>query len=279
MNRKKLHSTARVLLACGAAMLLLPDAGAFPPAPYHTIFGMIRDEYGNPLPGPAEVVLESYGGLKVVTSVSEGLDAGVNYKLSVPMDGGSAADLYSANALRPMVQFKMRVRIDGVGYLPIQMSGDYRSLGDPGAKTRIDLTLGIDADGDGLPDAWERLLAQQMGLDQGQIGPNDDSDGDGISNLDEYLAGTYAFDDKDGFNLKIAGQINGNPVLEFLAIKGRTYTIVGSSDLATWTAVEFKPAGSTAAAKQSYYADDVKNMRVEAAPAGQNFSFFKLMVQ
>ena len=44
---------------------------------------------------------------------------------------------------------------------------------------------GADSDGNGLPDAWERLHFGHIGVD-----PNADPDGDGMSNLQEYLAGT-----------------------------------------------------------------------------------------
>ena len=43
------------------------------------------------------------------------------------------------------------------------MRGDYSALGRPGESTRIDLTLGEDRDGDGLPDAWERTLITASG--------------------------------------------------------------------------------------------------------------------
>ena len=209
---------------------------AFPPAPDHVFYGMVRDEYGNPLALPeASLVLESAAGVKVVTSISNGLEPGVNYTLKVPMDAGITADPYKPTALRPTVPFKVQVKIRSTLYLPIEMKGDFSRLGRPGDKTRLDLTLGEDQDGDGLPDAWERvLLASRGGGTLQDINPKEDSDGDNLSNLDEYLAGTYAFDDQNGFSLKIIRTNNGNPVLGFMAIRGRTYTVLGSPDLNSW---------------------------------------------
>ena len=47
------------------------------------------------------------------------------------------------------------------------------------------IATGVDSDGNGLPDAWEILNFGHTGVD-----PNGDSDGDGVSNRQEYLAGS-----------------------------------------------------------------------------------------
>ena len=200
------------------------------------------------------------------------------------MDAGLTADAYKPTALSPLVPFKMYVRIGQVNYLPIQMKGSYAELGQPSGRTRLDLTLGEDLDGDGLPDAWERAILALMGPGKGlgDVNPNDDFDGDGLSNLNEYISGNYAFDKEDGFALKIVGTAGANSVLEFLAIRGRSYTIFGSSDFQNWTLVRFHIGGLGEAGlnQKSFYADDVKQLTVEAiAEGGESLRFFKLMVQ
>src|SRR4029434_45759 len=133
----------------------------------------------------------------------------VNYRLEVPMDSGTAPDLYQPTALRPFFQYRLKVVIGQTVYLPIEMGGHFAQSGQPSQKTRIDLTLGVDSDGDGLPDAWEQALIAIYGGTLDSVWPQDDADGDGISNLDEYLAGTYAFDPSDGFRLTLTGVVAG----------------------------------------------------------------------
>jgi hypothetical protein len=100
-----------------------------------------------------------------------------------------------------------------------------------------------------------------------------------MSNLEEYLAGTYAFDPEDGFTLAIRGVEAGRSQLEFTAIRGRTYTIEASSDMKSWSPVNFQVG--TNPEQGSYVATDVRPVRVTVGPAadgGEVPRFFKVMV-
>jgi hypothetical protein len=251
---------------------------AFPPAPDHQIYGMVRDSMGEPImSGNAVVILETDGGVRIQTPVVPDLDAGINYRLSVPMDAGLTSDNYKPTALRPLVPFRMKVIIGTTTNLPMELKGSYTNLGKPAESTRLDITLGEDTDGDGLPDAWERMLIEMLGgsglLTLADIKPNEDADGDGMLNLDEYLAGTYAFDASDCLKLEIAGMREGRPLLDFLVIRGRSYTIWGCTNLASgaWFPVNFRlsEASSNSAALGYYPAQDVRTLRTEAElPSG-----------
>lgn len=262
-----------------------PSMNAFPPAPHHLVYGNVRDEFGNPLVGTgAQIILESASGVTVHSTVISGLGPGLNYRLKVPMDAGITEDLYQPTALRPTLPFKIHVLIGQTLYLPIEMQGDFNHMGEPGQRTRLDLTLGEDSDGDGFPDAWERALIAAAGRSLGleDIDAGDDFDGDGLSNEQEYLSGSYAFDSEDGFALKAVPRPTASPLPEFLAIRGRTYSILRSSDMKTWTPVSFRIPGDDAWT-DDYYADDVRQIQAEVSPddvpppIGQ--VFFKLMVQ
>lgn len=291
MNHNLRCASARSLvlrLSLGVSIFLAVVTGltvalAFPPAPHHVIFGMVRDEMGSPIAVTnARIILETSSGTQIKSTIVPNLSAGVNYRLVIPEDAGLTSDAYMPTALKPTTPFRMKVQIGSVTYLPIEMKGNYSALGQPAKSTRIDLTLGEDSDNDGLPDAWERALISILGggtLES--ITPDGDADGDGISNYAEYIAGTYAFDPTDGFSLKIVGMNGSKPQLEFLAIRNHTYTVYVSSDTKTWIPINFTiPTEGTGTVYKTYSATDVRIIRVQAeTPPGTRMSFFKVQVQ
>ena len=255
-----------------ALAFLLPGSGfAFPPAPDHQIYGMVRDALGEPLMiDNAVVILETADGVQIKTSVVPNLEAGVNYRLSIPMDAGLTSDNYKPTALRPLVSFRLKVIIGTTTYLPLELKGSYANLGKPAGRTHLDLTLGEDSNGDGLPDAWQSMVIDMLGgtgiLALGDITPDGDADGDGMSNMQEYIAGTYAFDSTDALKLDIAGFNAGRPLLDFMVIGGRSYAIQASTNLTAWSAVNFSlPAEASGAPPMARYAaKDVRTVRAEA---------------
>lgn len=274
------HRRALSLLLVGLGWLAAPPTStAFPPALPHVIYGLVRDEQGNPLTPGASIIFETASGVKVYSVVSDVLQPGVNYRISVPLDAGLTSDIYKATAVSPAAPFKIKVSINGVVFLPIEMTHDFAHLGEPGKSTLINLTLGEDSNGDGLPDAWQR----RINADLSKVGPNADADGDGMSNMQEYLAGTYAFDPQSGFTLSISRMTNGAPVLAFTAIAGRSYTVLGAATIDAWTPVQFRFVGtaSDSAPLVSYVATDVRPVQIEVvSPADKPAPrFFKLMLQ
>ncbi len=281
-DRRAVRSVLRFLALLGLA--LVPAAHAYPPAPPHIVFGLVRDSFGTPyLNTGVQVVLLGGDGLeKARTNVNPLAGPGANYSLAVPMDGGTSGPLYDPTAMRPTLPFTMRVEIGGVSFLPIQMTAGSWTMGQPAERRRIDLTVGVDSDGDGLPDAWEweMINSDPTGRLRGlaDVNPHDDFDGDGLTNLQEYLAGTYAFDSADALTLQIVEIVDGVARLQFLAITGRTYTITSSADLVNWTGqpFAFAPAGAPAPA---FLATDVRVLDVYA-PMGEGARrFFRLHVE
>ncbi len=277
----RVRAVLRAGFLLAAAVIAGPSpVGAFPPAPYHTIYGLARNEFGQPLEGKeVKVLLESSTGRVLSSAVGWSSFPGANYVIRIPMDTGLFDAPYHATAMRPLAPFRMKVVVGSTVLLPIEMRGDMKQLGKPGAMTRLDLTLGEDSDGDGLPDAWERILLALLGKDGlDQFNPNDDADGDGLSNRQEYLAGTYASDPEDGFRLELVEKRPEGPVLEFLAIRGRSYTVQSSADLQTWAPQAFKVLG-TEDELTSYRAADTRVVRILGVGEEAAGGFFNLRVE
>ena len=266
-------------------IFLCAAAQAYPPAPFHRIYGSVRDDHGNPLAtGVGAIILSGSGNQEIIRGTSDtDIGIGINYSLSVPSDSGTTAQLYTVSALRPMLPFTIRVVIANVSYVPLQMVGATWTIGDPSLSTRLDLTLGIDSDNDGLPDQWEYDLIDSDLTGRLQtladVNPNDDLDGDGLTNLQEYIAGTYALDVTDGLFLHILSVDNGLARLQFLAIKGRTYTISSSANLTTFLPQTFSTAPTGANPAMSFLSDDVRTVDAYVPIDVAAQKFYKLKAQ
>ena len=266
------------------AALAAPFASAFPPAPHHTLYGVVRNEQGTPLSaGDATIILSGPNGEVIRGPVDTSLSRGLNYVLRVPQDGNRTADLYAPTAMLPTYAFTIVVKIGSTNYLPIQMQGELPTLGAIAGSTRLDLTLGVDSDGDGIPDAWERDMIDFDPDDNlrtlADVRPGDDFDGDGMSNLLEYLAGTYAFDRLDGLNLNLKEIVNGVARFEFVVISGHTYRITSSVDTVTWVDQPFS-VNATGAGAVGYLRADSVTLQNAYVPIGTTpAAFFRLHVE
>lgn len=266
--------------------LLCPIARANPPAPYNLIYGVVRDAYGTPLTSAnAQIVIVAPGKPAISASVIPGYAPGVNYRIKVPMDANFTPDLYRPNALSTGAQFKLYVVINNMTNLPIEMSINYATLGQPAKSTRIDLTLGVDSNGDGIPDSWEYALLAELGLDLPLSSLNGNSllTGDGLTLRQQYLYGTYPFNPSEPCVVAFAGFSNGSPVLQFPTITGRYYSVLASTDSKTWVTAPFQLTGDlpTTAPRAYHYASGISNAEVRVVPPanGTRSQFYRILVQ
>lgn len=264
--------------------LLVSAAHAYPPAPDHTLYGTVRDERGRVLTkGTAIVIVSTAAGEIARTPIDLTPEAGVNYTIHLPMDAGTTGSLYRPTALLPAAGFTIRVVRDQVSYVPIEVSRISPTIGAAGGRTRLDLTIGVDSDGDGLPDAWEQQLIDSDRTGKlktlADVKPGDDLDGDGLTNYQEYLLGTYALDRIDGLALAAVEVVNGYAHLRFSVVTGRTYTIKSSTDMQAWTAQTFAVGSAAATAVASLAATEitVKDVWVPLPPGGT--AFYRLYAQ
>lgn len=103
------------------------------------------------------------------------------------------------------------------------------TLADRGRAERIDLALGTlppDSDGDGMSDDWELLY---FGADGAH--PDDDFDGDGLSNLREFRAGTHPKNAQSVFAVVEVARVPAGLRLRWSSVAGKTYRVRRASTL------------------------------------------------
>ena len=195
------------------------------------------------------------------------------------MESKNGINYFKTGAFSQKMPYQLNVIVNGKVYIPIEIIGKFSKIGLPGETTLLDLTIGEDADGDGLPDAWERTLSSNIN----NVNPNDDSDGDGLSNLDEFKSGSYAFDKNDGVVLNIKDVNSKRALFNFNVISGRTYFLEASNDFKLWNSVKFKVTDSESDKLSEYFiAKKFDTLNIEI-PIDSNlntaYKFFKLKVK
>jgi hypothetical protein len=110
------------------------------------------------------------------------------------------------------------------------------SLSNAFAYVRTDsIRPGVDSDGDGIADAWERLKFGNL------VAANaaSDADGDGFSDLNEYLAGTDPLDPASNLRITVyAASPGGSPAAaEWTSTETRYYRLWKTTDVlpTLWT--------------------------------------------
>jgi Bacterial TSP3 repeat/WD40-like Beta Propeller Repeat len=90
----------------------------------------------------------------------------------------------------------------------------------------------VDSDADGIPDSW---MTQYFGHPTGQQSDlsraQDDVDGDGLSNLEEYIAGTNPLDPASALRLRAEVANQTYVWLKWFVTPGRTYRVEFKNDL------------------------------------------------
>lgn len=262
-----------------------PSALAFPPAPPAVVYGVIRNELGDPLRDPTALVIFEYGvDAKLSTTVVPQLGPAKNYSISIPIDSGITSDLYRPTALMPAAPFRVKVQIGKVVFVPIEMQGALPQIGSPGSKVRLDLTLGVSSANDGLPDTWKRAVAQRFGISAGSIRPGDLAPGTGLTFQQLYVAGTYFMSAQDGFALKMDSLDAQGANFTFTAVQGRTYRVEASTTLDTWQGVGFQAGSSAPTGAVSDYFIAVNTSVIRLRVPASNLQdgavkFFRLVVQ
>ncbi|MCX6878272.1 MAG: thrombospondin type 3 repeat-containing protein [Verrucomicrobia bacterium] len=109
------------------------------------------------------------------------------------------------------------------------------------AYTAFDSGPSLDTDGDSLPDSWE--LSYGLNLNDATDAQSD-LDGDGLSNAQEYLAGTNPASASSVLKLDLVNMSATGMHYQFQATAGTPYQLEESSTLTSWTIRQVLPAQS-----------------------------------
>lgn len=112
---------------------------------------------------------------------------------------------------------------------------------------------------DGLPDDW---VAKHFGNDSAPVNPNADTDGDGISNIDEFFSGTNPTDPSDALKISSVTQKG----ISWRANVYDLYEVHGTVNFVDWFRVGNPVIATTPSATLSDY----------ASPTGE-YRFFRLV--
>lgn len=261
-------------------------APAFPPAPFYALYGTVRDQVGQTVTAQGAELILLKGGQEIGRTPITSYQLDQSYELNLRIDQNrSGTTFYTDKAVAAQGLFSLVVAMNGSLFYPIEVAGTLKA-GKGGERVRLDLTLGEDADRDGLPDVWEQWQLYQAGRfpddtgrwDLSLIDKTGDFDQDGQNNLLEYIAGTFAGDASETFGLAIKEKQAAALRFEFFAITGKVYTIESSPDLKTWSRVPFAVA-APAAGTFTYQATAVGLVSAFATPPPAPTTFFRLTVR
>lgn len=128
----------------------------------------------------------------------------------------------------------------------------------------------VDSDADGLPDLW---ATHYFGHTTGQLGdlsrPSDDADGDGMTNWEEFLAGTNPLDAASVLRLqiKLLVSASNSVALTWQAVSGKSYR------------VQFKDSLNDTDWQEAPGANVVGTLGTFTVPADQDVRFYRVTAE
>jgi len=214
------------------------------PEPGLTLYGTVRQNLGGAharlTTGTMNITINPEFGTPLTLSTTlTNLNNQFSFVLYVPFESSVVDFPVSTNALELTVSPSEFTRT------PITINGTAASLLPPASTTiafgqanrgtfdRMDLAVTLpilDSDGDGLPNEWENL---HFGHPTNQAGPNGDPDGDGFTNLQEYLAGTDPNEPDSVLFVTIENLPGNTNRITWVGAPNRFYRVLRSTQIST----------------------------------------------
>ena len=119
------------------------------------------------------------------------------------------------------------------------------------SNATLSLQVQADADGDGMGDAWEAANGLNPALNDSAA----DRDGDGQSNLAEWLAGTLPNDPTSRLRITSEQAVGGNMVLGWTSAAGRRYRVFSRTALNSGAWIEVTTAPLVATGSSTSFTD------------------------
>ena len=215
------HSSLVAVALATVVLFTSTFAPAGVPRPMLMYYGQACDRYGQVYKSGADIFLLRGTQEVARTTIAGAIAPGVNFRLSVPYDSDPTDANYVAYAVNAGDELTVWVT-DSAGTRQVE-SCTVPPDGAPGEAVALRIIAGEDTDSDGMSDAWERA----NGLDP--TDPSDasaDLDGDGQTNLAEYLSGTLPWLGSDRFGTSaLTTTPNGMYALTFPTTYGKLYTV------------------------------------------------------
>ena len=192
---------------CFKFILSFDQNVTFDLSPYtNSTYGLSRWSWG----GNADLALEIYNSeFSLLGSENSSSDLSASYQ------GFLTAGIYY-----------IKIKSTGAGSPFNSSPSGYTSYGSRGNYTMMFTDfINDDTDGDGMLDSWEQQYFNTISPTS-----DTDSDGDGFTNLDEFIAGTNPTNANSLFNINVLGS-NNNFIIQWNAVDNKIYNVFINNDL------------------------------------------------
>ncbi len=211
----------------------------------------------------------------VVSTPLTNLNSQFSFALRVPCESPEPAVSASTNVVNltvpPRAYRRLSVTLDGQPLALVGAASDFSpALSDRGRTERLDLRLGsasVDADGDGLADAWEMLHFGSLNAT-----PAADPDGDGVDNLHEFRAGTDPLDAASRFEIVEISATPGGPALQWTSQANHTYRVRRAASL-------LAPASEYVVVRSSLAATPPLNQFIDSTAGTSGLYFYRIEIE